>query len=1073
MNRILSWKIKSGVYAYIHIPNSTSHISKRIPENSPLWDEIISVISSWKKDEYKSNFQEMAFEIRQRYGKNIEWDDKYWNFVDENSFGGVNIVMLAGQEGDGDSGGSSTPGGDNDTDGDGVDDGIADAFAQFDAMIDAELAAMRAAVDEKNNAVKAQIEASVQNTVAEAKKEIAETQAELEATNKRLTEDLNSAKDAMEKASALFELGEGNITAEDIQEVISNVNDYSRWVTDLSGNVVDLKSDYDSTVSAITSMGMVEDVKHGLFSHFATTINTTASATGHVERWMASISGVVQDMAKWYTDDSVTEAIRYINASSGIIQDTINYVHGDDTNSLNRTMDAKNALILDEAKSYVQDVSGSITTSVYAKMDGLRGEIEESINKAKEDINGNQESIVSLGRRMDATDESIEQWITSTNELSGTAMDLRDRWDTISGMVRSVSNMIVRTDENGNQLGYIEMNGVKRDVVKIGQAWYLMDTNEPVDSKEVVPYYSYSIGSYISQTANEAIMSVVDDTGKTAAIRAAISGDTALIGLVADKIVMDADVVMGALSAKTATIGGIQIGKGKITTINDYDQYGHEFGVPGAFVLDGNTGGFSAMNAYIHGTIDAQKGNIGGFSIENNILEVKSYDISTNKMNTISFLNGSNDFKYAESDDNGIIFGAGVETSVTYYCYDFLMAVGESGYKEYSNPIYFPKKYNEQNLNNGTIVKGYTLNKTSNGNGKYNYEIIPSTRVFFIADNIDSSDKYKKYIIETNNRWRRPFINVLEQDIVVTGSMVDIKTKIYSNGVIETERLECSDGIFNGEITAYGKLYDSDIEECDIKNSNIYLTNNDIFNVSNITELSGHTVSDEYFLINGTKMSPSIGERKMQSRDMYYYVQNKSTKRNVYNFGYSFINHRVYKGDKLDIPSIIINISRFCGNKYNGNGSVDFIITRGIISLDGKRKHGVVSKSYSHGGNGSDDSTSVKITDISANNLIVDEDGYLYIEINGTANVGPWGFRGYSTTHVYNNAFVVNVTSDEIESGTYIAPNGFRTISDKMAQLSVVDDAITMTSSNGKYGIKIDDKGIQLYKDGNWTYLLQ
>ena len=81
MNRILSWKIKSGVYAYIHIPNSTSHISKRIPENSPLWDEIISVISSWEKDEYKSNFQEMAFEIRQRYGKNIEWDDKYWNFV--------------------------------------------------------------------------------------------------------------------------------------------------------------------------------------------------------------------------------------------------------------------------------------------------------------------------------------------------------------------------------------------------------------------------------------------------------------------------------------------------------------------------------------------------------------------------------------------------------------------------------------------------------------------------------------------------------------------------------------------------------------------------------------------------------------------------------------------------------------------------------------------------------------------------------------------------------------------------------------------------------------------------------
>jgi hypothetical protein len=98
MIKILSWKINSGVYAYIYPVNEGKYISKRIPEDSPIWKDIIEIMSKWDKNAYKTNFDAMNSELESKYGKTIDWDDNYWDFSDENN-SEVNIVLLSGKDG--------------------------------------------------------------------------------------------------------------------------------------------------------------------------------------------------------------------------------------------------------------------------------------------------------------------------------------------------------------------------------------------------------------------------------------------------------------------------------------------------------------------------------------------------------------------------------------------------------------------------------------------------------------------------------------------------------------------------------------------------------------------------------------------------------------------------------------------------------------------------------------------------------------------------------------------------------------------------------------------------------------
>ena len=192
------------------------------------------------------------------------------------------------------------------------------------------------------------VEQKVGETIAEAKNTIAETKKELADTRKELENKLDGAADALEKAAALFDMGEGGITGEKIQEALSSVTEHREWLTANSGTVSEFKTDYDAAKRILGGVGSAEDASAGLFSQIGTTINDMDKTVGNVKRWMVASAATIGDVATWYDTNAsaVTKASRIINASAGTITDAINFINGDGlTTKVEETMDAKNAEI--------------------------------------------------------------------------------------------------------------------------------------------------------------------------------------------------------------------------------------------------------------------------------------------------------------------------------------------------------------------------------------------------------------------------------------------------------------------------------------------------------------------------------------------------------------------------------------------------------------------------------------------------------------------------------------------------------------------------------------------------------
>jgi hypothetical protein len=449
MNRILSWKVKNGVYAYIYLPNSQTHISSRLSKDSDKWGKIIDVVSDLSEEEYIDKFEDMAKEVFDKYGLTIKYKHEFYE-CSQGTHGDVNIVVLAGEDGSG----SSFNGGANEG-------GGSEIYDEFNSYIDSVLANIRQEEEKKNEIFRANIESVVNTTVKEANAEINETIEELTLINERLMGDLSGATSAINKASELFNMGEA-ITPEKIQNVLVDVGHHNEWLTSNSGNVTSLLYDYNSLEGIIGSLGESTDVSKGYFSKMATSLNAAEQTVGTLEETMDASIGRIEQYGEWINTsaNTITEGRRWMDLSAGTIGDAVNYVNGTGTNSLTSTLDAQKGIILQEAKSYIDDVSGRVITSVESEIDGINGRISNVITRLDE----GEGKLSSLGNKMDAVSGNIKTWMTIANELSGTALDLRDEWTEASGMVRSVSELIVQTDEKGQPLGSIEINGETIDV---------------------------------------------------------------------------------------------------------------------------------------------------------------------------------------------------------------------------------------------------------------------------------------------------------------------------------------------------------------------------------------------------------------------------------------------------------------------------------------------------------------------------------------------------------------------------------------------------------------------------------
>ena len=603
MDRILSWKIDSSTFAYIY-PIKNSYISNRIPENSPLWGEIINEISVWTKDTYRANFDRMASEVKSKYGQTILWQDQYWDFSDDNTNLPVNIVLLSGKDGEGSGSGYGSGQG-----GDGI-----EVYEELRDAINKELDKAKKDIEEQNKRVEEFVEQKVGETIAEAKKTIAETEKELAKTREELETKLDGAADALDKAAALFELGEGNITGEQIKDVLSSVEEYGGWLEEYSGTVKSLKTDYDLATQRMGSIGEAEDVTDGLFARFATSLNVVSGTVGNVERSMNASLGKIEDFASWYDEnaDTAAEATRLMNAMSGQIVDTINFISGDGlTTRLTREMNAFSGTIKDVVMT---ETSGAIT-NVRNELNALSGIVETSVTRL-DTIDGD---LTSLGSRMNAEEQKMEQWMNVSDSAMSLSHDLRDTWSVESGKLSTVANLTAETDENGNIMYFVSGGMVttpRRVYLDEEGKWRDTDGTE-YEKERVYVNWSQVIGSYIQQQASSITMSVMNSSGLTAAIKLAIERgengeEESIIKLVSDKIVITGDMIAGAISANTANIGGIHMGMGQV-----WSEAKNGNGTA-KFRLDGVTGTLYASDADISGTIHAKSLILGNNqSIEN------------------------------------------------------------------------------------------------------------------------------------------------------------------------------------------------------------------------------------------------------------------------------------------------------------------------------------------------------------------------------------------------------------------------------------------------------------------------
>ena len=351
MSRILSWRVDSDNYAYLFkVPGTNSHISDRIPTDSPIWgDSDVLKCYTCGKDEYKTRFASMSAEVSSRLNVTLTYKDDYYS--ENNSANGV-IVLLTGA--DGIASDKSI----------GSDDIGPEVYEEFNNMIDQRLAAKTAEILQQNEVVKEFITSETQKTIAEAKQTLEETRTTLNEVRGDLEERLSGATEALNKAAALFELGDGNIDSEAIQNALTSVREYDNWMTEYSGSVVSLKQDYDWLEKNMGSIGEAEDVPTGFLSQFATSLNTVENTVGNVERWMSASSGVVGDMASWYGVNSgiVSEVTSIINAMSGEVTNTVKYINGSGlTEQIERKMSA--VPIYPKISKNITYFSGIIKTS--------------------------------------------------------------------------------------------------------------------------------------------------------------------------------------------------------------------------------------------------------------------------------------------------------------------------------------------------------------------------------------------------------------------------------------------------------------------------------------------------------------------------------------------------------------------------------------------------------------------------------------------------------------------------------------------------------------------------------------
>jgi hypothetical protein len=1084
MIKILSWKINSGVYAYIYPVNDGKYISNRIPEDSPLWESVIDVIKDWDITDYKNSFDAMNKEVESKYGKTIEWSENY--FTSGNTGKNTNIVLLSGKDGVGVAGeGEKT---DSNIDNDTID--------EFIQEIENKLDKAREEIEKKNEEVENFIEEKVSQTIANAQKTINETKEELSIVREELTEGLNSAKDALKKASDLFDFN-GEITQEDIIGAVSTTKEYGGWLSANTDNLTDLKADYDKASGKLGSIGEAENVVDGFFSKMAVSINTVNETVGNVESTMNASLGEIKDMATWYdtNKDSATEAIRLISASGAQIQDVVTHIGGSDyTAKLINEMDAKDATIRSEIMAQTTDA----VTNVRREMNALSGTIEDAIVRLSD------ETLTSMGDRMNALDFEMEKWMTQFNELCGTTVDMRETWTAQSGMLSTVASLTAELDENGDVKFYVSggTSGVYDPPIVVKRiddgngGYYYLHEGTNTKFTEAYTKLSTQMASYIQQEISGITLSVMNGEGLTAAIKLAITetpeGDEEpIITMIAKEVVIDANVIAKEIESKRATLGGIVMDDGLC-----YSLAKNISGEP-LFKLDGTNGTIYAENGEFSGKINATSGKIGGIEINTSSLSATNFSVTSGGVVVANdiIINGGKLFGnnveedkliFKDKDGNTVLYIGSVDKNegeekdpvicggfkdkkmlVSKFTYTDNIS-SQSVYATFIQPPSFADiffgvnkieipNYGIFHKGNGIILCHDTNNKIKYCEEKDKYsigllELSNGSKELCVIQEITSSG-WKNYKVFKKIRGEETCeINV--DDFASIEDKIDFADLlIYDDGSIESDYVTFNNGLFKGEIDSDG-IFKGSLSGVNGSINNVTIENSIINNSLYVDEV-----------LNVNNDSENIFNTQYFSDFYSFYDQNKTKKEVTFSNSEEIvlINEKNVNGSAIDVEieeisgfihrfipynrqassaSVIVTISGLNNIKFGNDNktSVDGKFTYTQNELKSKGKHRTEFKT-----------TKIKGTLPASGNLKIT----LSYKIPAANKYGA----SYGSAWVSVNK--MRIFFDTKSKGLSINRNGF-----------------LYNSPNGKNGIEVTDDGIFFYLNNkkyslNTSYLTE
>lgn len=1030
MNKILSWKIGNGVYAYVYpVNNDNTHVAKKIPENSPLWDTIISEISTWDRNKYTSNFDKMAKEVKEKYAIEIPRDiDKYWGFTSGGS--NVNIVLLSGDDGSSNSNNSN----------DNSENITSEDINEILDKIKDEAYARQSAITQY-------ILTEANKTIADAKNEISDVKEHLDNIKDELGGKLSAATDAINATKKLFD--DGDITPEKINDALSTISEHGEWVAASSGFITSIRNGVDEATQQIGGIADAEDPVRGYFSTIASNINALSGTVGTVSQTVDASQGKIEDMASWYDTNAsaATHAVNYLNASAGTIGSTLEYVNGSGlTTYLNREMDARAMTIKDTIESDFED---SIT-SVNRVLDGFSGVIKDTVVK----YNETSGKLTSLGDEMDATNRRMAKYMNITDDTQREVMDFRETWTEASGMLRTVGKLIYEEDADGNATGkvfpakdigekYEEYKKyAEQDVIlKKGEdKWKLKeDGTTIIPDLIVLPNLSQVLGSFISQTASEVALGVANDEGTLAQIAMGIAegkngeGES-YINMIASKVQISGDLIANSLSSTKANIGGIIIGSGQVKTEND------------AVIIDGN-----------NGSLTATKGTIGGIKINESSLSATNFSVTSAGVITANdiIING------------GSIVGSNIEDNNMIFCNSsgqMQACIGGVNKKEEEIPI----------LSMGFDTKFVCIVFPASGTGvsnAYAKAYVPKSDIFSIKYNINTFNNYTVdsiYFIKSGGTYYKNDCTVeintgagshyakfsAKNNIIYN---VNLKTNSYSSTTIHLRDLSNINDIKDSGVL---KMYNDGAIECDNLNSNGTITgriNSDgIFkgNLKNVdgtltdvvlkNALSLYKNNENIFSIS-TNNTTNFNRYIVDTSSINFEKQNKTKNDKTYtnNSGETIFEKNLDKQVDVTINEFDLTLHRFIPfNRTPHSATVTFDIYSGTSSP-------FSSVTYSlDRGNGKE----------------VQDETYTFkqLKITGTEYIKIVAKYNFPTSNKYGGSYssailkVDNINldiSDDMKGGVFDKQH-FRYI-----------------SPNGLYGIEISNSGIKMLSGGTWGYL--